>query len=235
MIELGRFRALTFDCYGTLVDWESGIVEFASAHLPGHQAPEPVLAAFAALETKAQQADPAARYPVILERVWTELASRFGWPVDPAVARAFGSSVPTWPPFRDTASALAELKGRFVLGVLSNVDEASLRGSLAALGNPFELVVTAEAVGSYKPAPGHFEEALRRLADRGIAKSEVLHVAQSKFHDIQPARALGIHTLWIDRRQGRPGGATPEVRIVPDFALHSLAELVALVHAGIGR
>lgn len=238
MIELGRFRAMTFDCYGTLIDWEQGILDFVHGRLgraAGHD-DEAILAAFARAESRRQQDDPAARYPVILERVWTDLEAALGWPADPGLAGDFGASVASWPPFRDSRASLAELKGRFTLGILSNVDEASLQASMRALGDPFDLVVTAQAVGSYKPAPGHFHEALRRLAAQGIEPAQVLHVAQSKFHDIQPARALGLATLWIDRRHGRAGGgATPEARIVPDYALHSLAELAALVHAGIGR
>lgn len=232
MLDLRRFKALTFDCYGTLIDWEKGILGFVAPlrEAQGLDVPDDaVLEAFADIEHRHQEAAPEALYPEILARAWLELATRLGLPRDTDTARAFGASVPSWPPFPDTPAAFAELAGRFTLGILSNVDRASLSGSIAAIGTAPHFTVTAQDVGHYKPHHAHFERALGLLAAQGIGKDEVLHVAQSKFHDIQPARALGIPCVWVNRRARRTGtGATPDVAVVPDWSVTSLAEIAAI-------
>ena len=232
MIDLRRFRALSFDCYGTLIDWEKGILAFVSplcrregldwsdAH---------ILEAFADIEHREQEKDPAAPYPAILERVFLLLADRLGLRRDLEAARAFGASVPDWPPFPDTAAALAELSHHFSLAILSNVDRASIAASLAAIGAAPDFIVTAEDVGHYKPHRAHFDRAAALLAERGIGRDAWLHVAQSKFLDIAPARGLGIPCVWVNRRARRAGsGATPEAKVVPDWSVTSLAELAAI-------
>lgn len=235
MSDLSRYRALTFDCYGTLIDWERGILATLTPWFAARGVapdPERILEAFAAVETVRQQEDPAAPYPVILERCFHDLCARLGVPAEAAAARAFAASVGDWPPFPDTAAALAALRGRFVIGIVSNVDRASLARSVAAIGTAPDFTVTAEEVRSYKPARPHFDRMLERLAARGIGRAEVLHVAQSLYHDIAPCRAIGIACCWVDRRGGRPGhGATPPAPAVPDLAVRSLADLVALLAA----
>ena len=151
-----------------------------------------------------------------------------------ADAATFGASIADWPPFPDSVEALAYLKQHGLLMVLSNVDRASFAGSARRLGDPFHAVVTAEDVGSYKPAPAHFERALALLAEEGIAQGQVLHVAQSLFHDVQPGRAAGLTTCWIDRRAGRAGGATPPVDVEPDMTFTDLASLAAWHRVGTG-
>ena len=226
------FRAFTFDCYGTLIDWEQGILRAFRA-LPGIDADDDtLLAAFARHEHTVQEADPAALYPVVLSRVCKAVAADFGHAATDEEARAFAASIADWPPFPDTIEALAYLKQQGLLMVLSNVDRASFAHSARRLGDPFHAVVTAEAVGSYKPAPGHFERATALLGDEGIAPGQVLHVAQSLFHDVVPGRAAGFSTCWIDRRAGRPGGATPPVDVEPDITFHDLASLAAWHRAG---
>ena len=228
------FRAFTFDCYGTLIDWEQGILRAIRA-LPGIDADDDtLLAAFARHEHTVQEADPAALYPVVLGRVCKAVAADFGHAATDDEARAFAASIADWPPFPDTIDALGYLKQHGLLMVLSNVDRASFAHSSRRLGDPFHAVVTAEDVGSYKPAPGHFERATALLADEGIAPGHVLHVAQSLFHDVVPGRAAGFSTCWIDRRAGRPGGATPPVDVEPDIAFHDLASLAAWHRAGGG-
>jgi len=226
------FRAFTFDCYGTLIDWEQGILRALRA-LPGiDAADDTLLAAFARHEHTVQEADPAALYPVVLSRVCKAVAADFGHAATDDEARAFAASIADWPPFPDTIEALAYLKRHGLLMVLSNVDRASFAHSARRLGDPFHAVVTAEDVGSYKPAPAHFERATALLADEGIAPGQVLHVAQSLFHDVVPGRAAGFGTCWIDRRAGRPGGATPPVDVEPDITFHDLASLAAWHRAG---
>jgi 2-haloalkanoic acid dehalogenase type II len=230
MLDLRRFRALTFDCYGTLIDWERGILGFLEPWLASRglsRDPTRILEAFSEVETRRQQEDPAARYPVILERCFSDLCVRLEVAPDEEAARAFGASVGDWPPFPDTPWATAMLRGRFVLGIVSNVDDASLARSITAIGTDPDFTVTAEAIRSYKPARAHFDRMLEILAERGIGKHEVLHVAQSMFHDIVPCRELGIACCWVNRRSCRTGyGATPQAYAVPDYSVTSLAELV---------
>ncbi|WP_337875748.1 HAD family hydrolase [Elioraea sp.] len=232
MLDLHRYRALTFDCYGTLIDWERGILAFVEPWLAARGAPhepERILATFSEVETVRQQEDPAAPYPVILERCFHDICARLGVPSDSASARAFGASVGDWPPFPDTPAAMAMFHGRFVTGIVSNVDDASLARSIAAIGTAPDFTVTAQQIRSYKPARPHFDRMLEVLAGRGIGRHEVLHVAQSLFHDIAPCRALGIACCWVNRHAHRGGqGATPEAHAVPDHSVTSLAELVAL-------
>ena len=226
------FRAFTFDCYGTLIDWEQGILRALRA-LPGiDNDDEALLAAFARHEHAVQEANPAMLYPEVLSTVCRAIASDFGHDATDEEAATFGASIADWPPFPDTVDALAYLKQHGLLMVLSNVDRASFAHSARRLGDPFHAVVTAEDVGSYKPAPAHFERAKALLANEGIGPGEVLHVAQSLFHDVQPGRAAGLATCWIDRRAGRPGGATPPVDVEPDITFTDLASLTAWHRAG---
>ncbi|MDE0391562.1 MAG: HAD-IA family hydrolase [Rhodospirillales bacterium] len=226
------FRAFTFDCYGTLIDWEQGILR-ALRTLPGIDADDDtLLAAFARHEHTVQEADPSALYPVVLGRVCKLAAADFGHTATDEEAAAFAASIADWPPFPDTIDALGYLKQHGLLMVLSNVDRNSFTHSARRLGDPFHAVVTAQDVGSYKPAPAHFERATALLADEGIGPGEVLHVAQSLFHDVVPGRAAGFATCWIDRRAGRPGGATPPVDVEPDITFHDLAALAAWHRAG---
>ena len=228
------FRAFTFDCYGTLIDWEQGMLRALRALLAIDTDDEALLAAFARHEHAIQEENPALIYPEVLGRVCKAIAADFSHVATDEKAHAFGASIADWPPFPDTVEALAYLKQHGLLMVLSNVDRASFAHSARRLGDPFHAVVTAEDVGSYKPAPAHFERAKALLADEGIAPGQVLHVAQSLFHDVQPGRAAGFATCWIDRRAGRPGGATPPVDIEPDITFHDLAALTAWHRAGTG-
>ena len=229
------FRAFTFDCYGTLVDWEGGILQALHA-LPALAAndDDALLAAFARHEHTIQEADPALLYTEVLRRVCKAIAGDFGNTVTDAEARAFGASVGDWPPFPDSVAALAYLREHGQLMVLSNVDRASFAESARRLGDPFHAVVTAQDVGSYKPAPAHFERATALLAEHGIAPGDVLHVAQSLYHDIEPGKDAGFATCWIDRRAGRSGGATPPSDATPDMTFNDLAGLAAWHRAGKG-
>ena len=228
------FRAFTFDCYGTLIDWEQGMLR-ALRTLAGIDGDDDaLLAAFARHEHTIQEQYPAMRYPEVLSHACKAIAADFGFAVTDEEAADFGGSIADWPPFPDSVEALAYLREHGLLMVLSNVDRASFAQSALRLGDPFHAVVTAEDVGSYKPAPAHFERAKALLAERGIAPGEVLHVAQSLFHDVVPGRAAGLSTCWIDRRAGRPGGATPLVDVEPDITFTDLAALAAWHRSGGG-
>ncbi len=234
-MRLTRFRALTFDCYGTLIDWEAGIITamrpFLIAH--GHAATDgDILARFAAAETIHQQRMPSAPYPEILAHCFLDIATGLELPRDEAAAQTFGASVADWPPFPDSIDALRYLKQHFLLTVVSNVDRGSFAASHAQLGEPFDLIVTAADVGAYKPDPKPFQQALELLDARGITATEIAHVAQSLFHDHVPAKRLGLKTVWIDRQGGgtgerRGGGATPSAADAPtpDLRLPDLAAL----------
>ena len=238
---LTDFTTLTFDCYGTLIDWEQGILAelrpWAVRH--GIEADdEALLAAFGEIETACEAATPKRLYPAILADVLGKLAERWKVTLGSEEAASFGASVGRWPAFPDSVEALQYLKGHYKLVILSNVDRASFAKSRERLAVTFDRVITAEDVGSYKPERRNFEYALADIEKSlGVPKERVLHTAQSVFHDIIPAKSLGLATVWINRRKGRGGwGATPPPQadaaaIRPDFEVASLAELVTMHQA----
>jgi 2-haloacid dehalogenase len=227
-LDFGRFEALTFDCYGTLIDWETGIVTALGPILARAGSPvdgDQVLAAFARHEATLETG-PYLRYRDVLGRAARGVAADFGvTPTDEEVAR-FGGSVVDWPSFPDTPTALSRLAGRFRLGVITNCDDDLFAASNRRLGVAFDWIVTAEQAGSYKPDPRNFELALERI---GLPRERVLHVAQSLYHDHVPARRLGFATAWIDRRHGRHGfGATPPAEATPDLTAPDMATFADL-------
>lgn len=231
-MRLHDFRVLTFDCYGTLIDWESGIFTALGpllAKLPVPLERDAVLEAFARHESVQEAETPRMRYSDLLAKVHRRLAEEWGIAAEEAAEQRFGASVPDWPAFPDSAKALATLKQHYELVILSNVDRRSFAGSNRKLGVTFDAVYTAEDVGSYKPDPANFRYLLEHLAARGVRKNEVLHTAQSLFHDHVPAKRAGLATAWIDRRHGTAGfGATmpPPEDVRYDFRFPSLAAMV---------
>ncbi|MDE0678705.1 MAG: haloacid dehalogenase type II [Gammaproteobacteria bacterium] len=226
-----KIKAISFDCYGTLIDWESGIARGLAAwgRLHGREFDRSeLLAAFSEAEPQVQSAHPNMAYPQVLAEVARRIGKRVGLPVSDAEAEGFARSIARWPAFPDTSAALVQLRQRFRLAILSNVDRKSFAATQDALGIEFDLVCTAEEIGSYKPDPRNFRFLLARLSEMGIARTELLHAAQSLFHDIEPARALGIRSAWVDRYGGADDGAAraPEAEVLPDFTVSSLAELV---------
>lgn len=226
-----KIKAISFDCYGTLIDWESGIAEALSAWALRRGARlerASLLVAFSEAEPQVQSAQPRMAYPQVLAEVARRIGRRFELPVTDADAASFAASIARWPAFADTRAALSRLRQRYRLAVLSNVDRQSFSATQKALGIEFDLVCTAGEIGSYKPNPRNFRFLLARLSDLGIAKEELLHAAQSLFHDVQPARAQGIRTAWVDRYGGAGTGAAraPEGEALPDITVSSLAELV---------
>jgi 2-haloacid dehalogenase len=240
-MRLTGFKALTFDCYGTLIDWESGIWA-ALQPLLGEGAAavgrDRALEAFAQFESAQQAETPALVYPALLARVHRQLATHWGRATTPEMDARFGASVPDWPAFADSPAALSDLKQHFKLVILSNVDRAGFAASNRRLKVEFDAVYTAEDIGSYKPAPANFAYLLEHAkTDLGLDKVDILHTAQSLFHDHAPAREVGLATCWIDRRQDQAGwGATmaPPGEIETDFHFASLAEMAAAVDAEAG-
>jgi putative hydrolase of the HAD superfamily len=226
---LEDFEALSFDCYGTLIDWEAGIAAVLGpwARENGlHDDDEALLTAYAEQEARVEAEHPQALYPEVLARSFTALAADLGRPLAEQDADRLATSVPDWPPFADTVDALAALAQRYKLIILSNVDRASFAGSNARLGVVFDAVVTAEDVGSYKPSPQNFTALAEAATGLGVGPGRLLHVAQSLFHDHVPAKRAGLATVWINRRHDRPGwGATPQPRsdVRPDWEFPSMA------------
>jgi 2-haloacid dehalogenase len=227
-LDLGRFEVMTFDCYGTLIDWETGLLAALRAALgPTADAlgDDPLLELFARHEAAAE-AGPYRRYRDVLGACLVAIADELGGSADEAAAASFGGSVADWPAFADSVGALARLRTRYRLGVVTNCDDDLFAASERRLGLAFDWVVTAQQVGSYKPDPRNLEVALERI---GRPRDRVLHVAQSLYHDHVPAKALGLSTVWVDRRQGRPGsGATPPAEATPDLVVPDLATLAEL-------
>ena len=215
---MNRPRIITFDCYGTLIDWERGIETSLRPLLERGGAPDrdTFLALFAASESRRQRETPHAPYSEILAGCFEDIAARLEIRADGADARAFAQSIAHWPPFADSAGALATLGRHFKLVIVSNIDRASFHHSNERLGVRFARVVTAEDVGAYKPDLAHFWRALEELAGMGIAAGAVLHVAQSLYHDHVPAKRLGLKTVWNNRRAGAAGWGAPPV---PDHAV----------------
>jgi putative hydrolase of the HAD superfamily len=214
MGDFDQFRALSFDCYGTLIDWETGIRSALSRWAASRGvdiSSDELLGEFSEIETVVEQErTPAPLYPEVLAETLRRIGARCGAIVSEDDARAFGASVPEWPAFPDSADALSWLKQRFRLIIVSNVDSASFAASNALLGVEFDRIITASEVGAYKPSPAHFEELFASLPALGVRRSELLHVAQSLFHDHEPAARYGLPSVWIDRRRDQRGpGATP--------------------------
>ncbi len=214
-LDFGRFDALTFDCYGTLIDWEAGILAGLRAALgpPGDALDDEALLERYAEHEAALEAGPYLRYRDVLAGAVKAIGGELGVSADRGAAAAFAGSVGLWPAFPDSAEALGALAGRFGLGVITNCDDDLFEGSNRRLGSPFRWIVTAQQVGAYKPSHRNFEVAFARL---GLPRERILHVAQSLFHDHVPAHDLGLASVWIDRRRGRPGsGATPPASASP--------------------
>jgi 2-haloacid dehalogenase len=232
-VNLSDFEALSFDCYGTLIDWETGILAVLSPWASRRGlavSDEQLLAAYAQSESRAESEHPAELYPAILARTFRGIGEQFGAEVSDTEAAALGSSVPDWPPFDDSVAALRRLAERYKLIILSNVDRASFAASNVRLGVEFTSIITAQDVGSYKPSPQNFEALLDEARRLGVGPGKLLHVAQSLFHDHVPAQRIGLRSVWINRHHDRPGaGATlpPATDVHPDAEFPSMAAFAA--------
>lgn len=231
-MKLSDFRVLTFDCYGTLIDWESGIFAALQPLLRKSGlllSRDAALEAFAGHESALEAETPSMIYSKLLAEVHGRLADEWGVTTTRIEQDQFGASVPDWPPFSDSPQALHYLKRHYKLVILSNVDRASFAGSNRRIGVTFDAIYTAQDIGSYKPDPANFQYMLDRLAANGDNRSDILHTAQSLFHDHAPAKTFGLATVWIDRRHDQAGwGATmaPPAGASFDFRFPSLRAMV---------
>lgn len=222
-LDFDRFKAITFDCYGTLIDWESGLLGALRPILQAHGHPlsdREILDLYAELEPKAQ--NPYRRYRQVLAEVARGFGERLGFQLVNGEAESLAESLKTWQPFIDTTAALEKLKTRYKLAVISNIDDDLFAASAKHLGVKFDEVVTAEQAKAYKPSAMPFRLALERL---GLGREQVLHAGQSVYHDVLPAKLLGMSTVLVHRRgfgAARPANGEPDLK-VPD--MQTLAEL----------
>jgi 2-haloacid dehalogenase len=234
-MDLSRFTTISFDCYGTLIDWESGILPALRGVLGSHGQSQSlsdaaILELYGEFEAKAESG-PYQSYRDVLQSVVRSFADRFHFEASSAEIRSLHESLHAWLPFPDTVAALRKLQTRYKLVVISNIDNDLFAETRKHLDVEFDAVITAEQARSYKPSINNFQMALRRLA---LSPDRLLHAAQSVYHDLVPARSLGISTIWVNRKSARPGiGAVrasvgqPEVE-VPDLA--SLAARMTPAH-----
>ncbi|MGC2172575.1 MAG: haloacid dehalogenase type II, partial [Candidatus Sulfotelmatobacter sp.] len=221
------FELLTFDCYGTLIDWEEGILRCLRRILAAHGKSEDaatILRLYADFEARAEQGE-YRRYREVLESVVRQFGEQFGFSPTEQQAGWLSESLPNWKPWPDTVKALRELQSCFRLAIISNVDDDLFAATRSQLGAEFDQIVTAQQARAYKPSLKIFELALNRT---GVPAHRVLHVGQSLYHDVVPAQSLGLATVWVSRLSARAGvGAVKAVEGQPDLQVSSLAELAA--------
>lgn len=235
MARLQDFRVLTFDCYGTLIDWESGIWDGLQPLLAANNCAEitreKALMEYAKLESAQEAETPGMLYSEVLRNVHKKFAAQYGLATDDTLDSDFGASLPHWPAFPDTADALRSLKAQFKLVILSNISREGFAASSRKLGVDFDAIYTAEDVGFYKPNPANFEYLLANIGrDLDLAKSDILHTAQSLFHDHVPAKKFGLANAWIDRQRLSESGSWGATAVVDerpeiDFQFFSMAEM----------
>ncbi len=234
-MKLTDFKALTFDVYGTLIDWETGMLEGLKPltnRFDQHPGNDAILQAHARHESIQQRQTPAKRYQDLLPIVYRRLAEQWGLQVSWSECVTYGQSVKNWPAFADSAEALAYLKQHFKLVVLSNIDNDSFSYSNEKLQIEFDAIYTAEDVGAYKPADNNFEYMLSKITDIGITREQILHTAESMFHDHTPANKSGLTSCHIYRRHDKKGfGATMTPQKLPDyqFRFNSMREMANAV------
>jgi len=226
MLNFDDFEVLTFDCYGTLIDWESGIWEALRPVLANHRIKiriDRALELYGELESEAERGE-YHEYKAVLQTVLEGLGSRLGFAPTQMELQHFSESVKDWPAFPDSARALQALKKKYKLAIISNIDDDLFVFSAQRLQIPFDWVITAQQAKSYKPSLTNFRLAFERI---GLPGNKILHVAQSLYHDVVPAKALGLSTVWINRRHTKGGfGATPPAQAQPDLEIPDLQTLV---------
>ncbi len=228
MLDFTRFKVLTFDCYGTMIDWETGIFSALRPIFARHEKRIPdceVLDLYSELEASAEQGE-FRRYRDVLQSVVRGFGERLGFSPTNAEVRSLPESLANWQPFPDTVEALRQLKRRYQLAVISNVDDDLFATTAPKLGVAFDQVITAQQAGCYKPCVGIFELAEDRI---GVSREQWLHVGQSIYHDVIPAQSLGIATVWVNRPSPRPGaGAAKTAAGKPDLEVPDLKTLANL-------
>lgn len=225
MLDLKRFEVLTFDCYGTLIDWETGILNALKLVWVAHRinpGDSQILATYAELEADAETGE-YFPYREVLQKVMQGFGQKFGFTPSKFEMNALPDSLKNWPPFPDTVEALQKLKKNFKLGIISNTDDALFAETQKRLKTDFDWIITAEQVRSYKPSPNNFLKALEKI---GRPREKILHAAQSVYHDIVPAKSLGLATVLVHRRGA---GATLPAEGKPDLEVPDLKTLASMV------
>ena len=229
MLDFTRFEVLTFDCYGTLVNWEAGILRCLRPILAAHAAKvddATILHLYGDFEAHAEQGDYRS-YREVLQSVIRQFGEHLGFAPTQEETRSLAESLPHWKPWPDTVNALRQLQSRFRLAIISNIDDDLFAATRPQLDAAFDPIVTAQQASAYKPFLKIFELALTRI---GVPSHLILHVGQSLYHDVQPAQSLGLATVWVNRPSARDGiGAVQSAVAVPDLQVSSLAELAALI------
>ncbi len=228
-INFQEFEVLSFDCYGTLIDWETGILTALKIIFSNHNvdsSDEQILQRFAQKESN-QQSGEYLKYRDVLKRVVQDLAEELSFTPTEAELNALADSIQNWEPFPDTVQALKDLKKRYKLTIISNIDNDLFAYTAKKLEVEFDWIITAEQVKSYKPSLQNFNVAIQQM---GISLGQLLHVAQSVYHDIVPAKSMGLAAVWVNRRQGKEGdGATAPASANPDLEVPDLKTLVSLM------
>ena len=227
MLDFSRFEILTFDCYGTLINWEAGILSalhrILSAHSKKLDAPT-LLQLYGDFELRSEQG-PFQPYREVLASVVRQFGAELKFTPSSEDVQSLPASLATWQPWPDTVAALRQLKTRFRLAILSNVDDDLFAATRPKLAVDFDEVITAQQAQAYKPSLKLFELALTRIH---TPAHRVLHIGQSVYHDVIPAQSLGLATVWVNRPSARPGvGAVKSAEAKPDLTVRSLEELAA--------
>lgn len=229
MLNFDQFEVLTFDCYGTLIDWETGLWNALAPIMADHHVtmePDKALELYGTLETEVEQGA-YCDYKSVLRTVLERMGAQLGFTPMPVELQRFSMSVQDWPAFPDSPRALQALKTKYKLAIVSNIDNDLFAFSNTRLQVEFDWIVTAQQVRAYKPSLANFRTAFERI---GVPPSRILHVAQSLFHDITPAKSLGLATVWVNRRHGKAGfGATPPAQAQPDVEVPDLQALARTI------
>jgi 2-haloacid dehalogenase len=230
MLDFSRFEVLTFDCYGTLINWEDGILRCLHRILSAHGKDiddATILQLYGDFEARAEQGE-YRRYREVLQSVVQQFGEQLGFTPAEQEASSLPESLPLWNPWPDTVSALCQLQSRFRLAIVSNVDDDLFAATQPQLGVEFNQVITAQQARAYKPSSKIFELALSRV---GVPANRILHVGQSLYHDVLPAQSLGLATVWVNRPSARAGvGAVKAADARPDLQVTSLAEFAQSIN-----
>ena len=229
MINYKNFEILSFDCYGTLIDWENGIIPVLHNLISNHKiniTEQKLLEMFAKFESEAEAGE-YRKYREIIKQVVKKFGEELGFQPTELELNCLANSIKNWQPFPDTITALQTLKQKYRLAIISNIDNDLFADTVKHLEVEFDFVITAEQTQSYKPAKNNFEFAINKMK---IAPEKLLHIAQSIYHDIVPAKGIGLSTIWVNRRQEKKGfGATLPASSKPDLEVPDLKTLVDLM------
>ncbi|NEP84628.1 MAG: haloacid dehalogenase type II [Okeania sp. SIO3C4] len=228
-MNLENFEILSFDCYGTLIDWESGIIPVLKNLTANHQiniSEQQILEMFAKFESEAEAGE-YIKYREVMKQVVEKFGKELNFQPTELELNSLANSIKNWQPFPDTITALQTLKQKYRLAIISNIDDYLFIDTAKQLQIEFDFVITAQQIQSYKPSKNNFEKAIQKME---ITPEKLLHIAQSIYHDIVPAKAMRLSTIWVNRRQGKEGfGATLPASEKPDLEVPDLKTLVDLI------